>query len=132
MDCIAYQTPLSMGFPRQVCWSGLPFPSPFISLKTNFFLAVLHGTWDFISLTRDGTRTPCIGSTKSFFLIYNFIYVFIFGCTGSSSLPRLFSSCGKWGLLSSSDSWASHRCGFSRCRAPTLGHSGSVAVAPAP
>ena len=25
---IAHQPPLSMGFPRQDCWSGLPFPSP--------------------------------------------------------------------------------------------------------
>ena len=24
----AYQAPPSMGFPRQECWSGLPFPSP--------------------------------------------------------------------------------------------------------
>ena len=24
----AYQAPLSMGFPRQEYWSGLPFPSP--------------------------------------------------------------------------------------------------------
>ena len=24
----AYQDPLSMGFSRQECWSGLPFPSP--------------------------------------------------------------------------------------------------------
>ena len=24
----AHQAPLSMGFPRQECWSGLPFPSP--------------------------------------------------------------------------------------------------------
>ena len=32
MDCspwtIARQAPLSMGFSRQECWSGLPFPSP--------------------------------------------------------------------------------------------------------
>ena len=28
MDYIACQTPLSMGFPRQEYWSGLPFPSP--------------------------------------------------------------------------------------------------------
>ena len=27
MDC-AYQAPLSMGFSRQECWSGLPFPFP--------------------------------------------------------------------------------------------------------
>ena len=25
---MACQVPLSMGFPRQVYWSGLPFPSP--------------------------------------------------------------------------------------------------------
>ena len=25
---ITCQAPLSMGFPRQECWSGLPFPSP--------------------------------------------------------------------------------------------------------
>ena len=27
-DCIAHQAPLSMGFPRQEYWRGLPFPSP--------------------------------------------------------------------------------------------------------
>ena len=25
---VTHQAPLSMGFPRQECWSGLPFPSP--------------------------------------------------------------------------------------------------------
>ena len=25
---VARQAPLSMGFSRQECWSGLPFPSP--------------------------------------------------------------------------------------------------------
>ena len=25
---VAYQAPLSMGFSRQQCWNGLPFPSP--------------------------------------------------------------------------------------------------------
>ena len=25
---VAHQTPLSMAFSRQECWSGLPFPSP--------------------------------------------------------------------------------------------------------
>ena len=28
MDCLPHQAPLSMGFPRQEYWSGLPFPSP--------------------------------------------------------------------------------------------------------
>ena len=27
-DPMAYQVPPSMGFSRQECWSGLPFPSP--------------------------------------------------------------------------------------------------------
>ena len=30
MDCIAHQTPLSVGFPRQEYWSGLLFPFPII------------------------------------------------------------------------------------------------------
>ena len=25
---VAHQAPMSMGFPKQECWSGLPFPSP--------------------------------------------------------------------------------------------------------
>ena len=25
---VAHQAPMSMGFPRQECWSGLPFLSP--------------------------------------------------------------------------------------------------------
>ena len=28
MDCKAHQAPLSMGFPRQEYWGGLPFSSP--------------------------------------------------------------------------------------------------------
>ena len=27
---VAHQTPMSMGFPRQGYWSGLPFPSHFL------------------------------------------------------------------------------------------------------
>ena len=27
-ETVAHQVPLSMGFPRQHYWSGLPFPSP--------------------------------------------------------------------------------------------------------
>ena len=33
---VAYQAPLSMGFPRQEYWSGLPFPSP----HSRFLLAI--------------------------------------------------------------------------------------------
>ena len=28
MDCVACPAPLTVGFSRQECWSGLPFPSP--------------------------------------------------------------------------------------------------------
>ena len=31
---VAYQAPLSMGFSRQECWSGLPFPSPGIEPRS--------------------------------------------------------------------------------------------------
>ena len=34
--CVACQATLSMGFPRQECWSGLPFPSPG-DLPSSFF-----------------------------------------------------------------------------------------------
>ena len=31
---VAHQAPLSMGFPRQEYWSGLPFPSPLIGSES--------------------------------------------------------------------------------------------------
>ena len=34
----AHQAPLSMGFTRQECWSGLPFPSPGLLLHGSFRL----------------------------------------------------------------------------------------------
>ena len=40
-------------------------------------------------------------------VFFFFFKLFIFGCAGSSLLYRLFSSYGKWGLLSSPGSWAS-------------------------
>ena len=33
---VVHQAPLSMGFPRQEYWSGLPFPSPIISLSIKY------------------------------------------------------------------------------------------------
>ena len=55
---------------------------------------------------------------KNFYL---FVY-FIFGCAGSSLLWELFSSCSKWGLLSSGNVQA-YCCDFS-CGAQALGHVG--------
>ena len=33
---VAHKVPLSMGFPRQEYWSGLPFPSPKPRICVNF------------------------------------------------------------------------------------------------
>ena len=59
----------------------------------------------------------------------HFKKIYIFGSAGSSLLRRLFSSCGKWGLLSSCGERASHWGGFSGCRAWALGTQASVVVA---
>ena len=40
------------------------------------------------------------------------MYLFIYGCAGSLLLHLLFSSCSKWGLLSSCRARASHCSGF--------------------
>ena len=60
----------------------------------------------------------------SFFNMYNFIYLFIFGCSGSPFLCGLFFSCGEQGLLSSRRAQASHGGGFSHCGAQALGRPG--------
>ena len=39
---VACQAPLSMGFPRQEYWSGLPFPSPGILLTQGWKLCLLN------------------------------------------------------------------------------------------
>ena len=39
---VAHQAPLSMGFPRQEYWSGLPFPSPGICLIQGSNLCLMH------------------------------------------------------------------------------------------
>ena len=44
----------------------------------------------------------CLGlllSVNFFFFYSYFIYLFIFGCVGSSVRARAFSSCSKWGPL---------------------------------
>ena len=39
----AYQAPLSMGFSRQECWSGVPLPSPVQTMEWHhYFLSVLY------------------------------------------------------------------------------------------
>ena len=52
-----------------------------------------------------------------------FKFIFILGCAGSLVPHRLFSSCGKWGLLSSRGAQASLCSGFS-CGARAPGPAG--------
>ena len=58
------------------------------------------------------------------------IYLFIFGCTGSSLLSVAISSCSERGLPPSCGVQASRCSGFSCCRAQALGSMGSIVVAP--
>ena len=53
---VAHQAPLSMGFPRQEYWSGLPFPSPGDIPHPRMELASL--TWQAESLPWSHQRSP--------------------------------------------------------------------------
>ena len=48
------------------------------------------------------------------------LFIFVFGCAGSSLLARAFSSFGKQGLLLLVVHWTSHCSGFSCCRTQAL------------
>ena len=48
------------------------------------------------------------------------IYLFL-ASLGLHCSAQIFSSCGKWGLLSRCGTWTSHCSGFSYCGARTLG-----------
>ena len=48
-------------------------------------------------------------------LLKNVYLLCIYGCAGSLLLHLLFSSCSKWGLLSSYQAWVSRCSGFSCC-----------------
>ena len=58
-----------------------------------------------------------------FLIIICFIYLFSFGCAGSSLLCWLFCSCGERGLLSSCSVWLLIAVA-SRCVARALGYTG--------
>ena len=59
---------------------------------------------------------------KTVFFVFN--YLFIFGCVGAALLHGLFSSCRKWGLLSSCNVQSSYSGDFSCYKASALGHVG--------
>ena len=66
----------------------------------------------------------------SFFLFLNkFIYLFIFGCVGSSLLRTGFLQLQRAGATLHCSAWTSHCGGFSCCGAQALGEQASVVVA---
>ena len=54
---VAHQAPLSMGFLRQECWSGLPFPSPGHLPNPGTELHLLHWQVDSLPLGHLGSST---------------------------------------------------------------------------
>ena len=66
---------------------------------------------------------------SAFFFFFNFIYLFIFGCVGSSLLHAGFLQLLRAGATLCCGAWASHCGGFSCCRAQALGARASVVVA---
>ena len=54
--------------------------------------------FEFFSITIKKKKDSVTQNYKEFWLFKN-IYLFIFGCAGSSSLRRLFSSCGRQASL---------------------------------
>ena len=83
--------------------------------------------WDEVGFF--GEELPSIYQYIFINLRNNFIYLFIFGCSGSLLLYRVFSSWGEQGLLSSCIMRVPQCGGFSCCRAQALGAQASVAVA---
>ena len=55
---VACQAPLSMGFPRQEYWSGLPFPSPGIFPTQGSNLGLLHCRQMLYRLNHQGSLLP--------------------------------------------------------------------------
>ena len=71
------------------------------------------------------TKSLSFPSTKMHLhTLYTFVfYLFFLAALGLRCCTRAFSSCGERGLLSSCGAQASHRSGFSSCRAQALGCS---------
>ena len=93
-------------------WKCLPLILPHLFLSGNPF--PLANT----CLFSESMTLLCLLICLVFYFLK--IYVFIFGCTESFLLFKGFCSCSKWELLFSYGTQASHRCGFSCCRAWAL------------
>ena len=101
---VAHKAPLTMGFPRQECWSGLPLPPLGIFPTQGLNLHLLHcrwilyhwATWEALCLGRTFTKEPVTVCSKHTAGVLGWIVfppTFICWCP---SYPRT-SECGLGG-----------------------------------
>ena len=62
---VAYHAPPSMGFSRQECWSGLPFPSPGILPTQESNPGLLHRRKTLYRLSHQGSQNYCTVALNS-------------------------------------------------------------------
>ena len=86
---IACQAPLSMGFPRQEYWSGLPFPSPGDLLDPG--IQPMSPVWQADSLPLSHPESLHIGHSSLYFTIFYLSYCDLFydKKTNSNSLTLI-------------------------------------------
>ena len=65
--------------------------------------------------------TQAVSSKVLTTLLKNFLFINFLAVLGLCCCVRAFSSCSRWGLLSSCSERSSHDSGFSWCRAEALG-----------
>ena len=71
---VAHQVPLSMGFSRQECWSGLPFPSPGDLPDPRMEPGLLHYRQILYHLSHQRSPGEHLGKVFFFFFFFFFFY----------------------------------------------------------
>ena len=80
---VAYQAPLSMGFSKQEYWSGVPLPSPTVSLSLLKFMSTEWISTHWCYLTNSSSAAPFS------------IHLQYFPASGSFPMSHLFASGGQ-------------------------------------
>ena len=97
---VAYQAPLSMGFSRQECWSGLPFPSPGDLLTQESHPGLLHCSRHFtVWATREARRGDTnIQTSNTCYDMYDNYYMYSMHINDAEA-PILWPSDAKSWLI---------------------------------
>ena len=115
---VAFQTPLSMGFPRQEYWGGCHFFFQNIFPTQGLKPHLLQWHEGSLPLSHLGSPGRNIYIFKS---IYLFLVTLVFIAVHGLSLV-----VASRGLLSSCSAWAYHLRGLSCCGARALGRAGFI------